>query len=492
MSGPETYSEITLAEDIASFHGDPLGFVKYAYPWGTGELLGVGGDKPRQWQQDILSEIGKRLSDKHTRTQPICIAVASGHGIGKSALIGQIINWGVSTCEDCKVVVTANTEPQLRTKTWPEISKWFNLAINSHWFKPTATAISSTEAGHERSWRADAITWSENNTEAFAGLHNKGKRIILIFDEGSAIADKVWDVAEGALTDENTEIIWVVFGNPTRNSGRFRECFGKYKHRWITRQVDSREVEGTNKEQINKWIDDYGEESDFVKIRVRGVFPNAATNQFIANSIVEDCKVYKAEGCESHALVFGVDVARFGDDQNVVCIRQGRKVFPLIKWRGVDTMQTSGRIVDLYSTYKPDMIFIDGGGVGGGVVDRVRQLIPSNKVSEVNFGSSPSDQAQYFNKRAEMWGETKNALIAGLELPNDPELCEELPTVEYGFTSKQQIQLEKKEDMKKRGLSSPDCADALCLTFASKVIKDKPKAIKPQYQNFNSTSWMGA
>ena len=139
-----------------------------------------------------MNDIASHLSNADTRYQPLMISIASGHGIGKSAEMGMLLNWGMSTCEDCKVVVTANTDNQLRTKTWPEISKWFRLAINRHWFNITATKVASVDPDHTDSWKADAVPWSEHNTEAFAGLHNKGKRIILIFDEASNIADKVW------------------------------------------------------------------------------------------------------------------------------------------------------------------------------------------------------------------------------------------------------------------------------------------------------------
>ena len=166
------------------------------------------------------------------------------------------MNWAVSTCEDTKVVITANTDTQLRTKTAPEVGKWQRLSITSHWLDVQATSVAARDKDHAKTWRADFVPWSEHNTEAFAGLHNKGKRIVLIFDEASAIADKVWEVAEGALTDEGTEIIWIAFGNPTRNVGRFRECFRRFKHRWKARQIDSRTVEGTNKEQIAKWATD--------------------------------------------------------------------------------------------------------------------------------------------------------------------------------------------------------------------------------------------
>jgi hypothetical protein len=248
--------EEQLIEDIAGFTHDPLGYALYAFPWGEEGTELAHATGPRQWQADAFREIRDHLQNPETRYQPLMLARASGHGIGKSAFISMLINWGMSTCEDCKVVVTANTDNQLRTKTWPEIIKWSNLAITKDWFTCTATAMYSNDPGHDKRWRADAIPWSEHNTEAFAGLHNERKRIIVVFDEASNIADLVWEVAEGALTDEDTEIIWVAFGNPTRNTGRFRECFRKYKHRWKTAQIDSRTVEGTNKQQLQKWVDE--------------------------------------------------------------------------------------------------------------------------------------------------------------------------------------------------------------------------------------------
>ena len=163
---------------------------------------------------------------------------------------------------------TANTENQLRTKTWPEIAKWSRLSLTREWWNVPAMSLYSSEPGREKSWRADALPWSETNTEAFAGLHNKGKRIVLVFDESAAIADLVWEVAEGALTDEHTEILWVAFGNPTQNTGRFRECFRRFRGLWNTRQIDSRTVEGTNKTYLDEFVATHGEDSDIVKVRV--------------------------------------------------------------------------------------------------------------------------------------------------------------------------------------------------------------------------------
>ncbi|MCP4450735.1 MAG: terminase, partial [Planctomycetes bacterium] len=227
------------------------------------------------------------------REQVIREAIASGHGIGKSALVAWLILWAMSTKVDTKGVVTANTERQLKTKTWAELGKWHRLSICSHLFEFTATALFCSDKEFEKTWRVDQVVWSERNTEAFAGLHNKGNRILLVFDEASGIPDTIWEVSEGALTDEETEIIWVAFGNPTRNTGRFKTIFGRLRHRWKTRHIDSRQVPGTNKKQIQEWVDDYGEDSDFVRVRVKGVFPRAGSNQFIAGDVVEGAQKRK-------------------------------------------------------------------------------------------------------------------------------------------------------------------------------------------------------
>lgn len=462
-----------------------------AFPWGE-----VGTDLalhpgPDTWQIQILTEIKDGL---RTMQGAIQEAVASGHGPGKSALVAWLILWALSTFADTKGVVTANTEVQLRTKTWPELAKWHRLFIARHWFNFTATALYSADPDHEKTWRVDAIAWSERNTEAFAGLHNQGKRIVVIFDEASAIPDVIWETTEGALTDADTEIIWCAFGNPTRNTGRFRECFGRYRHRWHTHQVDSRTARLTNKTQIQQWIDDYGEDSDFVRVRVRGVFPRAGSMQFIASDVAEAAMTDEREvsGTLEDALIFGVDVARFGDDQSVIYFRRGRdaRSIPPIKLRGVDTMTLAARVMDEAKNRQPDAIFVDGGGVGGGVIDRLRML--HQPVIEVQFGGKPDrsqnsqdGQVIYANKRAEMWGLMRDWLRGGW-IPNDLDLLADLTGVEYGYVLKDgldAIQLEKKADMKKRGLASPDSADALALTFAyavapsdhSRIISGKPR-----------------
>ncbi len=466
-----------LIELAAACTHDPLRWSMMAFDWGVGELHDAEG--PRKWQADVMTDIKGHLSNPDTRFMPLMISVASGHGIGKSACIGMIINWAMSTCEDCKVIVTANTDTQLRTKTSPEIGKWSRLAITNGWFNPQSASIASTDSEHSKTWRTDMVPWSERNTEAFAGLHNQGKRIVLIFDEASAIADKVWEVAEGALTDEDTEIIWIAFGNPTRNTGRFRECFRRYKHRWICRQIDSRTVEGTNKAQIEKWAADYGEDSDFFKVRVRGLFPSMSSRQFISETDVSANygRELRRDQYEFAPKILTVDPAWEGDDEFVIGLRQG------LTFRILRTMQKNDNdlvaasiIAALEDDHQADAVFIDA-GFGTGIVSAGQGM--GRSWTLVWFASASSDPG-CLNKRAEMWKKTRDWLKEGGCLPDDPTLRDELQAPEIVPRLDGKIQIESKKDMKARGIPSPNRADALCLSFAFPVAKRNPL---DQYRN---------
>jgi len=469
-------AEDDLIALIAGFEHDPLGFVLAVFPWGEPGTELADETGPRDWQIAMLEHVGKRLregADAITAvSEAIQIAVSSGHGIGKSALVSWLILWALSTHEDTRGVVTANTDRQLTTKTWPEVAKWHRLMLCSHWFKFTATAIFSADEDHEKTWRVDAIPWNERAPEAFAGLHNKGHRILVVFDEASAIPDIIWETVEGALTDEGTEIIWACFGNPTRNAGRFREAFGRLGHRWQHEQIDSRTVRGTNKVQIDKWIADYGEDSDFVRVRVRGLFPRAGSMQFIPSDVVEAATKIEANPTLYDPVIIGVDVARFGDDESVILVRRGRdaRTWPTLTFRGVDTMTLAGKVAEIIRQQQADAVMVDETGIGGAVVDRLRQL--GHRVFGVNNGAVsdvPVDGESVANKGAECWARMRQWLKTGGSIRDDADLRTQLESREYGYNQHSEIRLESKDDMKKRGLSSPDRADALALTFAYHV-----------------------
>ena len=460
-------------EAIAEYEHDPLGFACDAFKWGEGELKGASG--PRKWQRELLQQIGDHLTDSATRHQPLRIAVSSGHGIGKSACISMVLQWAMSTCDDCRVVVTANTENQLRTKTWPEIAKWARLSLTASWWQVPAMSIYSSEAGREKSWRADAIPWSENNTEAFAGLHNKGKRIVLIFDEAAAIADKVWEVAEGALTDEDTEIIWLAFGNPTRNTGRFRECFRRYRHLWKTHQIDSREVEGTNKAYLDELVKTHGEDSDLVKVRVRGQFPAQSVKQFISGADVDAAfgRHLRAEQYNFAPVILTCDPAWEGDDALVIGKRQGLRFDILATMPKNDNdVEVAAKLADLEDQHEASAVFIDA-GYGTGIVSAGKAM--GRKHWRLVWFSGESPDPGCLNLRAYMWKQGRDWMKEGGAIPEDQELYDDLIGPETVARLDGKIQLESKKDMKARGLPSPNKADALMLSFAFPVrMRERP------------------
>ena len=435
---------------VGKYFNNPLLYVK--------EILGVNNVEP--WQIELMTDIGKAVDDPEL---PRRFAVRSGHGVGKTALMSWLNKWFMTTRPDPQIVVTANTEQQLTTKTWRELAKWNQKAIDGDYFEHTATKFFMKSA--PKTWFASAIPWSEKNSEAFAGTHEE--HLMYQFDEASAIADIIFDVSEGAMTTPGC--FWLVFGNPTRNTGRFSECWGKYRHRWKTYEVDSRNVSIADQKKISEWVEDEGEDSDFVRVRVRGLPPRSSMFEFIGQEDVENCIEYTAEGYEEFPKILGIDIARFGDDRNVIAMKQGRKIEILKTWTGLDGMQSASRIIETIQELNPELTFIDGGGVGGPVFDRVKQII-GDSVIEINFGSKATNDKKWFNKRTEMWGDLRDAMRAGLDLPDITDLKNDLLAPLYKFSPKEQIMLERKQDIKKRGLASTDYADAVALLFAESVV----------------------
>jgi len=467
---------IQLAEQFAEFYADPLGHVIFSYPWGEGALEGRSG--PQEWQADYLIELGnevrRRKFDGVTPVAPIMMSTASGHGVGKSALVAWLIRWIMDTRPYSKGVVTANTSAQLQTKTWGELAKWHSLGFSRHWYEMTSGAgsLAYYHKDFPGQWRVDGQTCREENSEAFAGLHAANSTPFYIFDEASGVPDRIYEVREGGLTDGEPMVF--DFGNPTRNSGRFfQNMQGRFSSQYIRRSIDSRDVEQTNKQLFAEWAEAYGEDSDFFRVRVKGQFPAAGDLQFIPTDVVDDCMQMEVHVEESDAMVMGVDVARFGDDHSVIWLRHGRDAATpgYKRYSKVDTMTLASEVSRLAQEYRPDSIMIDGGGVGGGVIDRCRQL--GVDVVEVNFGSR-APRPGFANMRSYMWSALKDALADGISLPDDDDVRQDLIGPEYSFNARSEIVLERKDDMRKRGLRSPDLGDALALTYAYPVYPSRP------------------
>jgi len=236
----------------------------------------------------------------------------------------------------------------------------------------------------------------------------------------------------------------------------------------------------TNKDEINEQIAEYGEDSDFCRVRIKGQFPRAGTMQFISSEICDTCMLteFPYESFFQLPKVIGVDVARFGEDKTVIAIRQGRKVLELRRYRGLDTMQVAAKTVTAIREFNPTATFVDGVGIGAGVVDRLRML--GHDIIEVNAGVRASDEKTYYNKRAEMGDRLRIAMTEGMDLPNDADLRKALIGIEYGFDSQEKMRLERKQDMKKRGLESPDDFDAIAYTYAELIGDATQRYFEPE------------
>ena len=481
MSGSPDFTpqpiDITLAEECSFFYGDPYGWVLWAFDWNYMELEGFSG--PDVWQRDVLVEIGdevvKRGFNGVDPVDPIREAVASGHGIGKSALTAWLILWIMSTRPHAKGIVTANTSDQLRTKTWSELGKWRKRCIVGHWFEYNSGrgSMSLYHKSWSETWRVDAQTCREENSEAFAGLHCANSTPFYLYDEASAVPDKIWEVAEGGLTDG--EPMFFAFGNPTRNTGKFHSCFNRQKHRWNTRQIDSRTAKMTNKKLINEWISDWGDDSDFVRVRVLGKFPRAGDMQFIpGDSVAAAQKRSAGRYLGDDPLICGIDIARGGEDNCMIQFRRGKDaksetVYKIPGEKSRDSMRVVSMITTILDRHKPDVSFIDETGIGGPIVDRLVQL--GYHVIGIGFGHKAENEKLVKNKTTEMGYRCRQWLMDGGAIMDDPQLETELTSREYSHNEKDQLVLEKKSDMKDRIGCSPDWADALYLTFGQHVPK---------------------
>ncbi len=457
-----------LTDLLDQSYYDPLYFVEAFFPWGEEGTWLQKHSGPVTWQIRILKLIGKLACEGVKIGNAIQIAVASGHGIGKTTLISWILLWFISTRLHPQIIVTANTKEQIMGKTWRELSKWHKVMLHSPLYECTATRFSYLP--EKSTWFAAAIAWSKEKSEAFQGAHEEN--ILVLFDEASAIDPIIWEVVNGAMSTEGS--MWIAFGNPTQNSGGFYDCFKRNRKYWYTEQISSWDSEMVNRQWLEQMRDQWGEDDDRYRIRVSGQFPSQSVFQFISLKLVEAAaaRVIHPKQIEGMPLIMGVDVARQGDDDSVIVLRQGLLVREIERHHGLNTVELADVVAQRYAMWQPDGCFVDGVGIGAGVVD-ILQTKLKVPVVEVQAGSK-STKNIYNNKRTEMWGDMKEWLEAGASIPDkDQALIDDLigPMYDYGVNGK--MKLERKKDMKLRGVASPDAADAISMTFCSYVHKEQ-------------------
>jgi hypothetical protein len=483
---------------------NPLAFVMFTFPWGQPGTPLEHFKGPRKWQREVLQTIADHIKANNGKTDfdTLRHAVSSGRGIGKSALVSWITIWMLSTRIGSTTIISANSESQLRSVTWAEITKWLAMSLNSHWFEVSATRLMPAKWITElverdlkkgtRYWGVEGRLWSAENPDAYAGVHNFDG-VLVVFDEASGIDDSIWAVTSGFFTENTPNRFWMAFSNPRRNTGYFYEAFNSKREFWTTKVVDARTVEGTDKQVYQQIIDEYGADSSQAHVEVYGQFPSEGDDQFISANLVDDAMKRPAYKDQSAPIVIGVDPARFGADATVIAVRQGRDIISIQRHRGDDTMTVVGHVIEAIDQYRPTLVVIDEGGLGAGIVDRLKEQ--RYKIKGINFGNKSTNPIMYGNKRAEMWGKMKDWLKTA-SIPLDRFLKTDLISPMMKPDSKGTIFLESKKDMKARGLASPDAADAICVTFAFPVAHREARE-STQRRTYSdrsvvTTSWMGS
>ena len=440
-SAPRNFFE----EFVAAYGNDPVLFVE--------EMLGA---EPFDYQAEFL----RALLDERK------MSVKSGHGTGKSTTASWAMLWFMLLRYPCKVVVTAPTSSQLFDAMFAELKRWINelpkelqQLLN---VKSDRVELVSAPAEAFISCR----TARAETPEALAGVHSDN--VLLIVDEASGVPEQVYEAAAGSMSGHNATTL--MLSNPTRSSGTFFESHNRMAHTWWTRTWSCKDSPLVSHEFVDEMELRYGPESNAYRVRVLGEFPLSDDNTIIPYHLVESAQNRDVVVSDEAMIVWGLDVARFGSDATALCKRQGPIVTELRSWRGLDLMQTTGRIVAEYEALapskRPTEILVDSIGVGSGVVDRLQELgLP---VRGVNVAESPSMGDTYMNLRSELWFKCKAWLEdRSCKLPKDDQLIAELTAIRYSFTSSGKMKAESKDEMRKRGLGSPDLADALCLTMAS-------------------------
>ena len=435
-----------LEEFVLRYRDDPVLFVK--------EVLGA---TPYDYQAEFLDALasGERK-----------MSVRSGHGTGKSTTSSWAMLWYVLLRFPNKVVVTAPTSGQLFDALFAELKRWINELPPQLQVLLTVKSDRVELAAAPAEAFISARTSRAETPEALAGVHSEN--VLLVVDEASGVPEKVFEAAAGSMSGHSATTI--LLSNPTRSSGTFFESQTRLADTWWTRRWSCVESPLVSEEFVDEMRARYGEDSNAFRIRVLGEFPMADDDTIIPFHLADSAIRRDIEIPEDTKPIWGLDVARFGADKTALCKRYGNVVTEITSWQGLDLMQTVGRVMAEYEGLAPSMrpseILVDSIGVGGGVVDRLREL--GAPVRGINVGEAPAMGNTYMNLRAELWFKTKGWLEdRSCKLPNDDQLLAELTSIRYGFTPGGKMKAESKDDMRKRGLKSPDLADALCLTMAS-------------------------
>jgi phage terminase large subunit len=445
-----------------------LYYLDHPVDWAA-DMLGITYDP---WQAEGLNALVK----SHF------VSVRSGHGVGKSCFMATTLLWFLTTHPFCKIIATAPTKEQLFDVLWAECSRWIresqSLSAIIQW-----TQEKIYMKAHPEEWWAVARTAEVRKlgktglvvAESMQGRH--AENMLYLLDEASGIDEAIMETVDGALTTENCYV--VMAGNPTRPLGTFFDSHNTKRRLWHTIHVNSEDSPRVTQSFITRMLDkcNGNREDPLYLIRVRGEFPPAQHNQLYPLYLIEKCCVNEVRGTDYDNVEIGVDVARYGGDNTVFCVRRGPQVIKIQQFPQQSTMETAGRVIQFIREYRPSAVKIDVVGVGAGVYDRLIEL----KYAEClpfSGGNSPQDKDRFVNLRAETHWNLRDLIEKNaIKLPghldkstghivSDDSLVGQMTNLTYSFNSKGKILIESKEDLKKRGVKSPDRLDAVVMAFA--------------------------
>jgi len=444
MTQPQENPFIKL---MARYRDDPVAFARE-----------VAGIEPDEWQVELLDAVAAPAIRR--------ISVRSGHGVGKSTGVALAAVWHVLMRVPSKTVVTAPTSSQLFDACFAEMK---NVAKR---LKPPFDNLLELKSdrielkSHPESTFISCRTSRAEQPEALAGVHSPS--VLLIADEASGIPSSVFEAASGSMSGHSATTI--LTGNPTRNTGFFYDTHNRLRDDWYTMHVSCVDSPRVSEDFVEDMKRRYGEDSPAYHVRVLGNFPPSEEDTVIPVSLIEHAMANDIKVHEDTIAIWGLDVARQGGDASVLAKRQGPVIHPLTVWRNLDLMQLTGAVKAEYDAMPPSKrpaeIIVDSNGFGAGVLDRLRELgLPARGL---NVSERAMAKDTYLNLRAELWFKMKMYLEGmDVSLPRDDALYAELAAPRYHFTSAGKLQVESKDSMKKRGVASPDRADAVALSLAN-------------------------
>lgn len=409
-------------------------------------------------------EIGYHARDHfipfHRRTQRWACVVAHRRCGKTYAAIHDVVDHALRTPKtDARYALGAPTYSQVKDVMW-------------QYLKRATAMLPDVEVNESELWvqlkngsriRLYAL---DTSYERMRGIYLDG----IVMDEYADINPKAWDeVIRPALSDRQGWAVWI---GTSKGRDAFYDVWSEattHPDDWFVVKLKGSETGILKPEEMKDMERTMGLSTYAREIECSFDEPNI--NQLISGNEIKDAQSRKSE--KLGPKVIGVDVARFGDDRTVIVTRNGDVIDEVFAYRGIDTMQTVGQVITAIEAYNPDAVFIDVVGIGAGVVDRLNQL--RYRVIDVKSGNKAMNDAKFANVRAEMWWKMRDWIRDRGQIPVNSQLERDLTSVTYFFDHRNRVQLESKEDMKKRKAPSPDMGDALAMTFAQPVA---PKEIR--------------